>query len=92
MLRPPPAIVRLTPRAELVSAYRARYFEQSPIVGAGGWPGGESGDVGGERGRLKTTAAAATAAMEAVVVQEAALQRRVEAERVRLATKVMNRE
>ncbi|CBJ25989.1 hypothetical protein Esi_0018_0054 [Ectocarpus siliculosus] len=87
VLRPPPAIVRLTPKAELVSAYRARYFEQSPVVGAGGRPGGESGDVGGERGRLKSTAAAATAAMEAVVVQEAALQRRVEAERVRLATK-----
>ncbi|CAM9860676.1 unnamed protein product [Ectocarpus sp. 4 AP-2014] len=87
VLRPPPAIVRLTPKAELVSAYRARFFEQSTVDGAGGRPGGESGDVGGEIGRLKTTAAAATAAMEAVVVQEAALQRRVEAERVRLATK-----
>ncbi|CAB1120695.1 unnamed protein product [Ectocarpus sp. CCAP 1310/34] len=87
VLRPPPTIVRLTPKAELVSAYRARYFEQSPVVGAGGRSGGESGDVRGERGRLKSTAAAATAAMEAVVVQEAALQRRVKAERVRLATK-----
>ncbi|CAM9380944.1 unnamed protein product, partial [Ectocarpus sp. 8 AP-2014] len=87
VLRLPPAIVRLTPKAELVSVYRARYFMQSPVVGAGGRPGGESGDVGVERGRLKSTAAAATAAMEAVVVQEAALQRRVEAERVRLATK-----
>ncbi|CAM9358482.1 unnamed protein product [Ectocarpus fasciculatus] len=87
VLRPPPAIVRLTPKAELVSAYRARYFEQSPVVGAGGRRGGENGDEGGERGRLETRAAAATAAMEAVVVQEAALQRRVEAERVRLATK-----
>lgn len=92
VLRPPPAIVRLTPKAELVPAYRARYFEQSPVVGAGGRRGGESEDEGGERGRLQTTGAGVTVAMEAVVLQEAALQRRVEAERVRLATKVMNRE
>lgn len=103
MFRPPPAIVRLTPKAELVSEYRARFFERvrAPSTAAGHCSGGEgeakghgdggSGDSEGGRWRSAASdgaAAAAEADMESVVVQESALQRRVEAERVRLAKKV----
>ncbi len=99
--------MRLTPKAELVSEYRARFFERvcAPAAAAGHASGGEGearvprggGSRDGEGGRLKSAAsdcaaAAAEADMESVVVQESALQRRVEAERVRLATKVPQRE
>lgn len=90
-IQPPPAIVRLTPKAELVSEYRARFFKPLSaavnIVGAEG--GAEKGGSGARReGDWVHTA---EADMEPVVVQEAALQRRVEAERVRLAAKVTER-
>lgn len=93
IFRPPPAIVRLTPKAELVLEYRARFFERSSAAavntaGAGGQAGGRGGGGGGGRVKAATSDGAAVADMESVVMQEAALQRRVEAERVRLATKV----
>ncbi|CAM9210278.1 unnamed protein product, partial [Hapterophycus canaliculatus] len=102
LLRPPPAIVRLTPNAELASEYRARYFDIScpaDVSGAGGEGGaaGRQGGTGVENAARRWAEAAtydggaANAAeafqMQAVVVQEAALQRRVETERIRLATK-----
>lgn len=103
MFRPPPAIVRLTPKAELVSEYRARFFERfrDPAAAADHSFGSEGearrhgcgGGGDGEAGRLRSAAnegaaVAAEADMESIVVQESALQRRVDAERVRLATKV----
>lgn len=101
VLQPPPAIVRLTPKAELVSEYRARFFKTSPAAAANTARAVEEmekrgGGEGREGGWSPTTASHGTVVAgrteaESVVVQEAALQRRVEAERIRLATKVAER-
>lgn len=102
VVQPPPAIVRLTPKAELVSEYRARFFKPSSaaadlnIVGTEGGVEQREGGEGREGGGRPQTSASrgsvvpptADEGLESVVMQEAALQRRVEAERVRLATKV----
>ncbi|CAM9829925.1 unnamed protein product, partial [Scytosiphon promiscuus] len=89
LVRPPPAIVRLTPNAQLASEYRARFFDRPAARRQGGTGGGDAGRRRTEAGAYQGEAADAAAAanMQAVVVQEAALQRRVEAERLRLATK-----
>lgn len=103
IIQPPPAIVRLTPKAELVSEYRARFFNPpsaaaaaNNTVGAEGGVEKRGGREGREGGRPRTSGShgavvpppAADDDLESVVMQEDALQRRVEAERVRLATKV----
>ena len=76
-VRPPSAMVRLTPRAELVEEYRARFFGQS------------AGDVIKERnfGHIETREEQKRI-ME-VVMKESELQRRVEEKRERLAAKVV---
>lgn len=78
-VRPPPHIVRVTPKAELVAEYRSRFFCNWTTTGNGS--DARSGAVG---------AASSGPAREAelLVVQEAALQKRVQAERIRLATQV----
>lgn len=81
----PPPIVRLTPKAGLASEYRARFFAQ-PAAAATAEAGGEEGGFVGD----STDWGEKRREVE-VVVQETALQRRVEAERTRLATKVRMR-
>ena len=85
-VRAPPPIVRLTPKAGLASEYRAQFFEQPIAAAADG--GAEAGGEGGEGGFPGNSADREKGREVEVVVQEAALQRRVEAERARLATKV----
>lgn len=80
--RPPPSIVRLTPKAELVAEYRARFFSQSPAT--------EAADKGSDKdadGSRNPGTDAISRDVE-LVVRERALQRRVRIERARLATKV----
>lgn len=99
IIKPPPAIVRLTPKAELVSEYRARFFKSPANTVEAGQDGEKRGGREGREGgwlQMATSPGAvvpatAEADIESVIVQEAALQRRVEAERVHLATKVTER-
>lgn len=75
-VRPPPAMVRLTPRAELVEEYRARFFGQPAGVVI---EEGHSRQI--ETGEEKTR-------IVEVVTKEPELQRRVREKRERLAAKV----
>lgn len=72
-VQPPPTIVRLTPKAELATEYRSRYFARF---------------VGFDEEDGSREARAEVKRWEDLVTQERALQERVEAERVRLVTKV----
>lgn len=86
-VRAPPPIVRLTPKAELALEYRARFFEQ-PVEAAAETGGEARGGEGGKGGFLGQSTDGEKRHEVEAVVQEAALQRRVEAEQARLAAKV----
>lgn len=81
---PPPSIVRFTPGTELVTEYRSRFFAELPPE-RGNITAGASG-TGFEA--TKVAAAARIANEERLVVQESALQKRLQEERARLATEV----
>lgn len=79
-VRAPPTIVRLTPKAELVWEYRARFF---------GHPNGVVTNKEGSAIESQNTGTDGRIARDVeVVLQEASLQRRVDTERDGLATRV----